>query len=241
MARLARIIMPGVPHHIVQRGNRNQMVFFSDEDKALFLKILTFQCVKENIAIWCYCLMNNHFHLIAVPEKPAGLARAIGETQRKYTWFVNARNNWKGHLWQDRFQSFAMDETHLYNCVRYIERNPVRAGLVSLAEEYQWSSARAHVFGFKDPVLSPMPKLSYINDWSAYLRGQENEQELELLRKNSRTGRPLGSDDFVKHLEDSLGRCIRPKKPGRPKKADPSCGAIIYRPSAGNAINSPTK
>ncbi|MBC7361699.1 MAG: transposase [Candidatus Aminicenantes bacterium] len=221
MPRLARIIMPGIPHHIVQRGNRNQVVFFSDEDKELFLKILAFHCRKENIAIWCYCLMNNHFHLIAVPENPASLARAIGQTQRKYTWFVNARNNWKGHLWQDRFQSFAMDEIHLYNCVRYVERNPVRAGLVNLAEEYPWSSARAHVFGFKDPVLSPMRALSYITDWSAYLRGQETDEELELLRKTSRTGRPLGSDDFVQHLEKNLGRAIRPKKPGRHKKMMP--------------------
>ncbi|MCI4445527.1 MAG: transposase [Candidatus Aminicenantes bacterium] len=218
MARFSRIITAGIPHHIVQRGNRNQVVFFSEDDKALFLKILAFNCRKENIAIWCYCLMNNHFHLIAVPEKPGGLARAIGETQRKYTWFVNARNNWKGHLWQSRFQSFAMDEVYLYNCVRYVERNPVRAGLVERAEEYQWSSARAHVFGLNDPVLSPMPRLAYITDWSAYLCGQENEEELELLRKNSRTGRPLGSDEFVMHLENILGRPIRPKKPGRRRK-----------------------
>jgi putative transposase len=210
--------MPGIPHHIVQRGNRNQVVFFSDEDKELFLKILAFQCHKQKVEIWCYCLMSNHFHLIAVPEKPNSLARAIGETQRKYTWMVNVRNNWKGHLWQTRFQSLAMDETYLYNCVRYVERNPVRAGLVNLAEEYQWSSARAHVFGFKDPVLSPLRALSYITNWSAYLQGQETDKELEIFRKGSRTGRALGNDEFVKHIEKILGRPIKPRKSGRHKK-----------------------
>jgi putative transposase len=217
MPRIARIIVSGIPHHVIQRGNRSQKVFFSDDDKELYLKILSFICSKERVQIWCYCLMDNHVHLIAVPERADRMARAIGETHRKFTWMINVRNNWKGYLWQGRFLSYPMDETYLFSCVKYVERNPVRAGLVRLAEEYQWSSARAHVFGLRDPVLSPMPKVSQIGDWSAFLRGEEKNEELELLRRNQSIGRPLGSEDFIEKLEKITGRCLKKKRPGRPK------------------------
>lgn len=161
--------------------------------------------------------MDNHIHLIAVPERVDSLARAIAETHRKYTYMINIRHNWKGFLFQGRFSSFPMDEAYLYCCARYVERNPVRAGLVNLAEEYAWSSARAHVFGFFDPVLSPMPLITQIQDWSAFLRGQEKEEDLEQLRKNQSTGRPLGDEVFTERLEKLTGRILKMRRPGRPK------------------------
>lgn len=220
MGRIARIVVPGIPHHIIQRGNRNQKVFFTDKDRSLYLDILRFNAFKFNLKIWCYCLMDNHIHLIAVPERPDSLARAMAETHRKYTYMINIRNNWKGFLFQGRYGSFPMDEAYLYCCVRYVERNPVRAGLVKLAEEYSWSSARAHVFGFNDPLLSPMPLRSQIKDWSIFLRGEEKEEDLEQLRKNQLTGRPLGNEDFIEYLERLTGRIIRKRRSGRPKTRD---------------------
>ncbi len=218
MARLPRIVVPDIPHHIIQRGNRNQTVFFSDDDKILYLNILAFNCALRQVKIWCYCLMDNHIHLIAVPQEAKNLARAIGETHRKYTYMINIRYNWKGYLFQGRFSSFPMDETYLYSCTRYVERNPVRAGLVKIAEEYPWSSARAHVYGLKNPLLSPIPLLNQIKDWSAFLRGEDKNDDLEQLRKNQSTGRPLGGEEFIDMLEKITGIPIRKRRPGRPSK-----------------------
>ncbi|MGC8745758.1 MAG: transposase [Candidatus Saccharicenans sp.] len=218
MPRIARLVIPGLPHHIIQRGNRRQIVFFGDEDKALYLKILRFQASQAKLKIWGYCLMDNHVHLIAVPETADGLAKAISELHRKYTWHINVRNNWRGHLWQGRFISYPMDETYLYSCARYIERNPVRAGLVSKAEDYPWSSARAHIFGIKDPVLSSIPLARQIGDWRAYLRQQERDEDIEAFRKNQGNGLPLGSEEFINRLENLTGICLRPRPRGRPPK-----------------------
>jgi Transposase and inactivated derivatives len=217
MARIARIVVPNIPHHVIQRGNRNQRVFFSELDKELYLKILHFNCNKYKLKIWCYCLMDNHVHLIAVPEKKESLAQAIADTHRKYTLMINITNHWKGYLWQGRFSSFPMDEAYLYCCVRYVERNPVRAGIVSQAEEYRWSSARAHVYSLEDPILSPFSLLSQISDWKAFLQGEEKEEDLKQLRKNQSTGRPLGDESFVERLEWFTGRVLKKKPSGRPK------------------------
>ncbi|MDD8020915.1 MAG: transposase [Acidobacteriota bacterium] len=217
MPRIARIVVPDVPHHVIQRGNRNQRVFFNDEDKRLYLKILGFYCHEEKVKIWCYCLMDNHVHLIAVPGNGENLRRAIGETHKKYTWMINAKNNWKGYLWQGRFLSYPMDEAYLFNCIRYIERNPVRAGLVAKAEDYRWSSARAHVFGQNDGILSAIPLARDIKDWAGFLRGQESEEELMRFREYARSGKPLGSSEFIKSLEWTLGIKIKINPPGRPR------------------------
>lgn len=212
MPKISRLVIPGLPHHVVQRGNRNQVVFFSAGDKKNFLKLLREQCLRHDLKIWCYCLMDNHFHLIAVPGSPESLRKAIGEATRKYSCMINARNTWQGSLWQSRFRSFPLDETYLYNCARYVERNPVRAGLVNLAEEYEWSSARAHVFGLSDELLSPFPLHSQIDNWSGYLRNREAEEELKQFRKNSGSGRPLGSEDFLARIEKITGVELLPGK-----------------------------
>ncbi len=225
MGRIARVVIPGYPHHIIQRGNRRQVVYFNEGDKKLYLKILSYNFKKEGVEVWCYCLMNNHVHLIAAPRKSESLAKAMGETHKKYTLMINIRENWKGHLWQGRYLSYPMDEGHLYLAVRYIERNPVRAGIVKKAEDYPWSSAKSHVFRLPDNLLTEFCLISDIKDWSAYLREEEKEEDLETFRKHERTGRPLGDKDFITKIEEITGRTLRRKKTGRPKKEERNIGS----------------
>ena len=152
MARLARVIIPGVPHHVTQRGNRRQATFFGNADYAAYLDLLSQWCGLCGIDVLAYCLMPNHVHLVVVPQAADSLHRGLGETHRRYTRRVNFREGWRGHLWQGRFASFPLDEPHLWAAVRYVERNPLRAGLVTRVEDWPWSSARAWVTGKDDPL-----------------------------------------------------------------------------------------
>ena len=176
-------------------------------------------CGECGVEIWAYCLMPNHVHLIAVPSEAEGLARAIGEAHRRYTRYVNFREGWRGHLWQGRFGSFAMDEEHLLAAARYIELNPVRARIVRKPHRYPYSSARAHLEGRADPLLSNSPLTEMIDDWAGFLSERTDDAEQALLRRHERTGRPLGSKEFVRRLEKQLGRKLHPQKGGRPRKS----------------------
>ena len=150
MGRIARIVAPGLPHHVTQRGNRRQETFFCDEDYRAYLSLLVEWCGRHGTRIWAYCLMPNHVHLIVVPSQPDGLARAIGEAHRRYTRRINFRQGWRGYLWQGRFASFAMDEPYLMAATRYVERNPVKANLAARPEDWPWSSAAGHLAGRGD-------------------------------------------------------------------------------------------
>lgn len=143
MARLARLVLPGFPHHVTQRGNRRQETFFGDDDYQNYMKMVGESCKKTGTSVWAYCLMPNHVHLVLVPDDEEGLRRSLAEAHRQYTRMINFREKWRGYLWQGRFHSFAMDEDYLYRCVRYVELNPVRAGLVTSASDWMWSSANA--------------------------------------------------------------------------------------------------
>ena len=217
MSRFARIVVPGVPHHVIQRGNRRQEVFFSDFDKALYLDILTRNIKNTGLEIWAYCLMNNHVHLVAVPSSPSSLADGIGSTHKEYTRKINMREGWKGYLWQGRFFSCPMDVSYLYTAVKYVECNPVRAAIAKRAEEYHWSSARAHIHRIKDSILTDFPLYQKFPDWSHYLRTEESPSVLDELRKHLRTGRPLGDKAFLTKIEKITGRTLIKVKPG-PKK-----------------------
>ena len=175
-------------------------------------------CGKCGVEIWAYCLMPNHVHLIAVPESEDGLRRAIGESHRRYTRQINFREQWKGHLWQGRFASFLMDENYLLAATRYIELNPVKAGLVKSPEKYLWSSAKAHITGNDDDLVTVKPLLKIVEDWRKFLSSGSNDEEELLLRRHEQTGRPLGSKRFISRLENNLSRVLTPKKGGRPKK-----------------------
>ncbi|MBU0571315.1 MAG: transposase [Candidatus Omnitrophica bacterium] len=214
MARIARVVIPDYPHHIIQRGNRRQNVFFNDQDKEAYIAFLAEQIKKWNIEIWAYCLMDNHVHLIALPKDEDGLARGIGETHRRYTRMINFRKKWRGYLWQGRFISYPLDEKYLCAAMRYIELNPVRAALTDKAEDYPWSSARSHVLKEKDVLLSNNFMVSKIDNWASYLAKDDDEVAIEIFRKHARTGRPLGDQNFINELEKLTGRMLQKQKPG---------------------------
>ena len=213
MPRLARIVIPNIPHHVVQRGNRRQTTFFSEHDKAAYLDILKKHLVLNDVQLWAYCLMTNHVHLIVMPAAQESLARGVGGTHQEYTHRINEREGWTGCLWQGRFYSCPLDDPYLFRAIRYVERNPVRAGIVRQAEDYVWSSARAHVFRKRDPILTDIKLKLRVPDWRTYIQ-VEISDETDELRKHFRTGRPLGETGFTERLEALTGRSIARKKPG---------------------------
>jgi putative transposase len=219
MARIARVVAAGVPHHVTQRGNRRLRTFFCEGDYAAYLGLMGEWCDRCGVEVWAYCLMPNHVHLVVVPQDAGGLARAVGEAHRRYTRMVNFRKRWRGHLWQGRFASYAMDERYLLAAARYIESNPVRAGLAKCAWQYRWSSAKAHVKGKDDVLVRVRALLELVGDWRGFLRERVESEEAERLRSHERTGRPLGEEDFVTGLEKALGRQLRRLKPGPKPKA----------------------
>ena len=214
MARIARVVAPDLPHHITQRGNRRYETFFCEEDYETYRALMAQWCARCGVAIWAYCLMPNHVHLIAAPSSEEGLRRAMGEAHRRYTRHINFRQQWRAHLWQGRFASFVMDEAHLLKAMRYVELNPVKAGLVEKPGDYLWSSARAHLEGHDDILVKVQPMLSDIGDWESYLALDVEEEEASLIRRHDRTGRPLGSQAFIGQLERQLDRILGPQKRG---------------------------
>ncbi len=214
MARLARVVAPGYPHHIIQRGNRRQQTFFSDDDYQTYIDLMSEWCSRCGVEIWCYCLMPNHIHLIAVPESTDSLMKAIGEAHRRYARMVNFREGWRGYFWQGRFSSFIMDEVYLLAAARYIELNPVRAKLVKKPEDYKWSSCKSFFKGEGDKLARIKPLTARVQDWRRFIYEPISNLEIENLLKHERTGRPLGSDNFIEKLESETGRYLRKKKPG---------------------------
>ena len=222
MARLARIVVPGMPHHVTQRGNRRMQTFFREDDYRAYLSLLSEWCRRYSVAIWSYCLMPNHVHLILVPSSADGLCRAVGEVHRRYTCRVNIREGWRGCLWQGRFASFVMDEPHLISAARYVERNPVEASLVASAVDWPWSSAAGHVAGQNDAVAEGAwlaeRTVGWVCTWGEYLQEPEEAEFASAMQRHESTGRPLGPEGFLKRLERQTGRKLLPGKPGRPKK-----------------------
>ncbi|MDX8413836.1 MAG: transposase [Mariprofundales bacterium] len=217
MARLARVVLPGIPHHVTQRGVRRMQTFFTYEDYDKYLALMREWCENSGIDIWAYCLMPNHVHLIAVPEREESLARGIGEAHRRYTRHVNLKHGWKGYLWQGRFASFPMDEAHLLAACRYVELNPVRARLVEKASGWNWSSAKAHLAGQDDGLVRVRPMLDRVSDWSGLLASDDRDA-YDDFRQHERTGRPFGDDAFVEMSSVLTGRELAMKKAGRKKK-----------------------
>jgi putative transposase len=215
MPRIARVIVPNIPHHVTQRGNRRQPTFFYEDDYAQYLQLMAQYLGEREVEVWAYCLMPNHVHLILTPASEDGLRRGIGEAHRRYTRMVNFREGWRGHLWQGRFASFPMDERRLLAAARYVELNPVRAGLVRRAQDYAWSSAAAHLAGRDDALVRVRPMLELVPDWRSFLRTDASKEETDLLRRHERTGRPLGSRAFVAKVSKKLNRNLWPKQAGR--------------------------
>lgn len=219
MARLARVVVPGIPHHVTQRGNRRQAVFFGEDDFALYRDLLSEFTKAAGMGVWAWCLMPNHVHLLLVPQKADALASVLGEMHRRYSRAVNQREGWRGFLWQGRFASCPMDEAHTLAAARYIELNPVRARLVDRPQDWPWSSAAAHLSGKGDGLTDVGALGAHVEDWGRFLGEGLDEATLEAIRRGERTGRPLGSREFIERLEGSTGRALAPRKPGRKPKA----------------------
>ncbi|MCB1759639.1 MAG: transposase [Gammaproteobacteria bacterium] len=215
MARMPRIVMPGYPHHVTQRGNRRQQTFFREADYRYYIELVSEYSQQANTEICAYCLMPNHVHLVMVPEREDGLRTVLGEAHRRYTRRINSRRKWCGHLWQERFHSFPMDEDHLLATVRYVERNPLAARLCDSPQQWQWSSARAHIRGLDDGLVQVAPMLERVADWQTYLSNDIEPQTAESIKRHARTGRPLGTPEFVRKLESITGKTLAPKRPGR--------------------------
>ena len=222
MARLARVVVPGMPHHVTQRGNRRQKVFFNKPDYRAYLEIMREWSARYGLRVWGYCLMPNHVHPIVVPATEDGLARDVGDAHRRYTRRINFRKGWRGHLWQGRFASFVMDEPYVLSAVRYVERNPVRARLVRRAEDWPWSSAAAHADGKPDPLAEGdwLAELTagWVCTWAEHLREPADPDIAQRLRRHESTGRPLGERAFLRRVGRLLGRDLLPRKGGRPRK-----------------------
>jgi putative transposase len=221
MPRLARTVAVGYSHHITQRGNNHQDVFFVDDDRRVYLDLLHEQADKYGLEISGYCLMSNHVHLIATPHAEDALAEAVGRTHFRYTQYINRLHKRSGHLWQGRFYSCALDERHFWLAMKYVERNPVRARLCRKPWRYAWSSAAAHVdAAARSEILNLSDWYDRVSAarWREELSMGLEESDVKRLRSRTYTGRPLGSDSFLSKLERVLGRRVRPSPVGRPKK-----------------------
>lgn len=225
MPRFPRLVVPGVMHHITQRGNNREPVFFAAQDYEAYLAFLKENAQRFRLRLAGYCLMPNHVHLVVVPETERALTLALGRTHWRYAQHLNRVHGRSGHLWQNRFYSCPLDPRQGWQALRYVERNPVRAGLVKQAWAYRWSSAAAHVSGQDQwGVLDLAAWRNYggAAEWRARLRAAEDARAVELLRQRTRTGWALGGQGFVEKLAVQLGRRVQPLPEGRPRKAAPA-------------------
>src|SRR5271166_5336706 len=214
MARLARLVFPGLPHHVTQRGNGRARTFFGDADYALYRDLLAASCRAAGVEIWSWVLMPNHVHLILTPDDEDGIRRALAPVHRRYAGEVHARLKRTGHFWQGRFGAVAMDEEHLAAAVRYVALNPVRARLVARAQDWRWSSARAHLGLGEDGLTDIAPARARFANFAELLDGPADDEAAARLRNGESVGRPVGSAAFIARLEELTSRRLRPLKRG---------------------------
>jgi putative transposase len=215
MARLARVVVPGLPHLVTQRGNGGGKVFFSDDDCALYKKLLTDNCRAAKVRVLAYVLMPTHVHLILIPKDEDGLRKALAATHRGYAGIINARRKKTGHFWQGRFGCVALDNAYAAVALRYVLMNPVRARLVAKPEAWRWSSATSLLKRKSDGVTEFADVRSQFGDIKQLL-GETPEIEIQemMLRRAESIGRPLGTLAFLEKLERKLGRSLKPAKRG---------------------------
>lgn len=213
MARMARLVVPHYPHHVTQRGNRRQQVFFSNDDYRAYLALVRDACDAAQTKVLAYCLMPNHMHFLLVPADEDGLRGAIAEAHRRYTRRVNFREGWRGHLWQGRFGSVVMDEAHFAAAIPYVEQNPVRAGLCECASDWPWSSAGSYEQGARGPLVD-RELLERLLPGVGSREVTPVDIAADVFRQHTRTGRPLGDEGFIRRLEAISGRSLKPRPPG---------------------------
>jgi len=221
MARLARVVIPGLPHHVTQRGNGRAQTFFNDDDYRLYLDLLRKHCTEAEVGIWAWVLMPNHVHLILTPRDADGLRRALSKVHRTYAGHLHARLQRTGHFWQGRFGCVPMDETHLAAALRYVALNPVRARLAKRAVDWRWSSVHDQLSRKRSGKLTDTaPVRERFPHFAALIAAGEDEDLSMALRRAETIGRPLGDTAFLKALERRTGRTLRPARRGpKPRQA----------------------
>lgn len=221
MPRIARIVAVGLPHHITQRGNYRQDIFLDDNDRRQYLSWIQEYSNKYALSILAYCLMQNHVHFIAIPNREDSFAKTFNTAHMRYSQYFNKKMQARGHLWQGRFYSCVLDEPHLISAVRYIERNPVRAKIIKKPWQWKWSSASAHIGEGESPIrlgdLFRIIDMSY-ESWKQYVDSKEEVGVLDNIRRHTLTGHPLGSPTFIEKLEKIFDRRLFVLPRGRPKK-----------------------
>lgn len=219
MSRIARLVLPGYPHHVTQRGNYQQQVFKTDADYGFYLGLINKYAREYSLAVLSFCLMPNHIHFICVPENKDSLANTFKVTHTVYSQYFNAKNKLKGHLWQGRFYSSILDEEYLCAAVRYVERNPVRATLAQNPWDWKWSSAHSRV---REEVckiaLSDITQFVKIGNWVNYLGEQDERGIVKVIKNSALAGRPYGNDAFVAKIEKIFNISLLPAKRGRPRQ-----------------------
>jgi len=220
MPRIARVVLPGLPHHITQRGIRRFDVFSDKADRRLYCELFLESCRRFDLRIVAYCLMSNHIHAVAIPGNKYSIARTFHRSHGTYARKFNQKYGFCGHLWQARPFSCVLDEAHFWAAIRYVERNPVRACLVRKAEEYAWSSAAAHCGLRRDALLDPEWISPFgIQRWNEWLRAETDAAVDQRIRQRTFTGRPCGNRSFTAMAEHMLERRLTNRKPGpKPKK-----------------------
>lgn len=220
MPRTSRIVAPGYPHHIMQRGNNQAPVFLDDEDRRRYLELIAEYSQQYSLDLWSYCLMDNHLHLLAVPQHERSLAKGIGLANQVYTQHFNRKYTQSGRVWQNRFFSCVVAPQHyLWAVVRFIVNNPLATGRCKKAEDYPWSSAKAHLLGIEDSLLSVSAWLDEqdVRGFRDFIKEQNSFID-DVIRRATSTGRPFGSDAFVSMLEEKLQVRIKARPVGRPRK-----------------------
>lgn len=217
MVRIARIVVPGLPHYVAQRGYEGQQAFFGPEDYALYLRLASEALDENKVKALAWSLLFNRVSLLVVPSSEEGLARALGEVHRRYSREVNARLGREGRLWHARFNSFTIEEPLIAETAKYVELQPVRTGLVLTPAAYPWSSATARLAKTADPLGAPAT-LPGVSDWSSYIAEPVSKDFAKKLAQHESTGRPMGTEPFILGLEGKLGKRLRPRKRGRKPK-----------------------
>lgn len=227
MPRPTRLEVPGVPLHIVQRGNNRSACFFNDLDRLFYLKCLAKASIASGCEIHAYVLMSNHVHLLITPRQPGATSTMLQDVGRRYVRNFNSIHNRTGTLWEGRYKSSLIDsERYLFTCHRYIELNPVRAGIVSSPDDYPWSSHAHYAHGTPNPLLTPHRLFNDLGKsvpsrtaaFRALFGDGLPEEDLARLRAAAQKGWALGSEQFMEEMHLQLGRSIRPPYRGRPRK-----------------------
>lgn len=218
MPRIARIVGLGYPHHIIQRGNNREKSFLDDEDFKKYLFLLKRYSIEKESVVLAYCLMSNHVHLLIKPLKKQSLYKMMQGITLCYTQYFNRKYKRTGRLWECRYHSCVIDvERYLWAVSLYIERNPERAKVVKNAEDYLYSSAKAHILGEMDDLIKePLFDKDNLSEYKLLMKRAGMKEEIEDIRRNTLLGRPLGDEGFLKML--GLNIVFRPK--GRPKKKE---------------------